>query len=259
MEFELDFQCRFGRFYPIWNSSTVSNGSQNSLNLQWEFIKSSIPGNTVLSPVNLKQNFYLVFIKNQIPEQSISQTPMKIEIPAALNGTWAGVIFREISYCIHWRFPVNLFPLAQRALSPMELESTRYIHYALIFEHMFENRKKRHTDRIVRVSQWESNTKLCTNCQINNMTICTFCSAKSPQSSQCRFTYDLQLFYLRFHVVFHLYEIFRGKLYYEAWREGKGETSFTFHDGCVWYCSIHGWFISNHKTQVLGSCVKRIE
>ena len=41
------------------------------------------------------------------------------------------------------------------------------------------------------------------------MTICTFCSAKSPQSSQCRFTYDLQLFYLRFHVVFHLYEIFR--------------------------------------------------
>ena len=118
--------------------------------------------------------------------------------------------------CIHWYFPVNLFPLAQRALSPMELESTHYIHYALIFKHMFENRKKRHTDRIVRVSQWESNTKLCTNCQINNMTICTFCSAKSPQSSQCRFTYDLQLFYLRFHVVFHLYEIFRGKLYYEA-------------------------------------------
>ena len=46
--------------------------------------------------MNLKQNFYLVFIKNQIPEWLISQTPMKIEIPAALNGTWAGVISREI-------------------------------------------------------------------------------------------------------------------------------------------------------------------
>lgn len=45
---------------------------------------------------NSSRILYLVFIKNQIPEWLISQTPMKIEIPAALNGTWAGVISREI-------------------------------------------------------------------------------------------------------------------------------------------------------------------